>query len=452
MRRGARAVLLIFVGLLAAPRLGRAQPTGPAAAFKPCQADSADHAKARDALQSLEARVLSLRGSEPVAPLNKELRALLAQPCFRLSAEHPRSVEFASALSLRVFWESGGQRWLHSYLSTPFVTHLPPDVRPALSLGGAQGSLPPALLCALGDARCGAEAAGWLLRAEWALAEREQRRWRPSDEAPAADSPQRCQKAARDAGPGQAYFEWRRCLEAARPRVPALPLGSFRAPDRGIWVVRGRRGHYDFCDEVRAYDLATGTAWVAQSCAGLALQKDGAVSPERTDDGRRLRVRVGRVSLDNLREAALFAVLAPEVREAQVSAVSHALPPGLVPSWPQGIGFGVGQGGGSWGSSAQTRLSWVLQGEGGLRAEGTLTWPESAAAGDSYAVRLLQVAEASLIDGCAAAELPAELPRPASARSGVSRVDGEPVMLSLLQQSLESKLRAAAAAAIRCPR
>ena len=65
------------------------------------------------------------------------------------------------------------------------------------------------------------------------------------------------------------YQKWHACIEELRPRQDALPLGRVRAPMRGFFVVRGRRGHYSFCDEIRAYDLASGAAYVASSCSGV---------------------------------------------------------------------------------------------------------------------------------------------------------------------------------------
>jgi hypothetical protein len=42
------------------------------------------------------------------------------------------------------------------------------------------------------------------------------------------------------------YQDWRDCIEMARPKRVALPLGDFKAPTTGWVVVTGRRGHYDF--------------------------------------------------------------------------------------------------------------------------------------------------------------------------------------------------------------
>ncbi len=52
----------------------------------------------------------------------------------------------------------------------------------------------------------------------------------------------------------------------------ALPLGDVKAPDTGWLVIAGRRGHYEFCDTVRAYDLETGAAFIDDNCSELTLQ------------------------------------------------------------------------------------------------------------------------------------------------------------------------------------
>jgi hypothetical protein len=235
---------------------------------------------------------------------------------------------------------------------------------------------------------------------------------------------------------------WRTCLEEARPEVPALPLGTFRAPRSGWWFIRGRRGHYRFCDEVRAYDLASGAAYVASSSSGLVLGNDGSVVHDKTDAARRVNVRMGRVPVDNLREAALMAILAKEVRSVQVRAESYPLPAGLVPRWPEDTGIGMGSSGSFWGSSAQTILSWALYEGDQVRAEGQLTWPDSAHAGEQHAVDLLRVAEAGLQDGCPRAALP-EAPA-VPGRPGVSRLDARAATLVEVQEELMNQLRRAA--------
>nr|WP_128798116.1 hypothetical protein [Corallococcus coralloides] len=64
---------------------------------------------------------------------------------------------------------------------------------------------------------------------------------------------------------GKAYF------------TSQLELGRIRAPMDGWLVIRGRRGHYSFCDQLDAFHLGTGTLYRSSSCSGLALKSDGRV-------------------------------------------------------------------------------------------------------------------------------------------------------------------------------
>jgi hypothetical protein len=439
-----RGLVLVLLWATLSPHPARAAGT-----LQACRPDTPEHQAARTALDELDRQLRSIPPSAAVEPYNRKLADLLAMPCFRLSAEHARDITAQSALSLRNFWMEGGEEWLRSYLSLrgpkPDVV-LPPDLRPALASDGDHGELPSALLCPAADERCGQETAGWLLRSERALAALA-RSPHTSSSPPGPVSPEvqakRCWQKARRKPAAEQYLTWRTCLEEARPRVPALPLGAFRAPRTGWWIIRGRRGHYHFCDEVRAYDLKSGAAYVASSCSGLILEDTGAVAHDETDAGRRVSVRMGRLSVDNLREAALMAALTKQVNEVQVEAASYPLPVGLVPRWPEGRGIGMGFSGSfSW-SSAQTVLSWTLSEGDQISAEGQLTWPDSAEPADQNAVELLQVAEAGFEEGCPPAPLPEILPM-RQGRPGVSGIDARPETLTLVQQDLMKRLQDAA--------
>ena len=139
-----------------------------------------------------------------------------------------------------------------------------------------------------------------------------------------------------------------------------FPLGSSRAPDRGWVVFEGRRGHYDFCDEFRAYDLATGTAYFAGDCSALVVKKGGDVDHAATDARRKVRTHSGRVSVDNLREAVWIALLAPAVESLQPESLWFPLPEGMSVEWPR-RDFGGGtsvDGGSGGGDSGQTELAY----------------------------------------------------------------------------------------------
>lgn len=442
-RGPSRLGFVLLYGVLSASPAARAKP------LQACTPKTPEYQAADMALDELDRQIRSLPAGAAVEPYNRKLAELLKLPCFRLSVENPRDLEAKSAVSLRIFWEDGGEEWLRSYLALrdpePSVV-LPPDLRPALASDGEHGEVPPAFLCPAADERCGQETAGWVLRSERALATLAHSSHAPSP-GPAPLSPkaqaQTCWNMARGKPASERYVVWRTCLERARPEVPALPLGAFRAPLSGWWLIRGRRGHYHFCDEVRAYDLASGAAYVAASCSGLVLRDGGSVAHDQTDAGRHVSVRMGRLPVDNLREAALMVVLAKEVRSVQVHAESYPLPAGLVPRRPEDAGIGGGGSGSFWMSSAQTTLSWALHEGDVIRAEGRLTWPDSADAGEQNAVDLLRVAEAGLQDGCPPALLPELLPA-VSGRPGVSGLDARPATLAEVQQELMNRLRLAA--------
>ena len=162
------------------------------------------------------------------------------------------------------------------------------------------------------------------------------------------------------------------CVAAHRVQRWALPLGRFRAPDRGWLVIRGRRGHYEFCDELGVYDVATGAAHRAKSCSGLHLRPGGSVDHEATNAARRPTVESGRLDVANLREAVWMIVLAPEAERVFLNADYFPLPKGVVPTVPEELGTTV-VGGGFWGSSSQTRLQWSwLTDDGQELAQGSL--------------------------------------------------------------------------------
>jgi len=197
------------------------------------------------------------------------------------------------------------------------------------------------------------------------------------------------------------------CLQETEDRQAALPFGHMRVPENGWWVIQGRRGHYSFCDEIRAYHLATGTAFVVSSCSRLVLLTDGGVDGRGTDALRKVETRVGQLPLERLREAAWMSFLAPEVQEAVVlSGTGAALPQEITPvrRTDQGMTSGALA---RRGSSAQTRLSWTWSRSERHRHSGALVWPEDYnRAGYDHAVKLLQMAEADFVESCPHVALP----------------------------------------------
>src|SRR5262249_15238973 len=113
-----------------------------------------------------------------------------------------------------------------------------------------------------------------------------------------------CPAYARGAPRRRQLASFRECLDASAERSLAFPIGRVKKPTAGWLVVSGRRGHYEFCDELRAFDLATGSAYRVASCSGLALMSGGAVDHRATDAARKQDRERGMVSLDEIREAA----------------------------------------------------------------------------------------------------------------------------------------------------
>ncbi|MEW5737885.1 MAG: hypothetical protein AB1938_03105 [Myxococcota bacterium] len=370
------------------------------------------------------------------AALKQAWAALEEHPCYRLPLAETWRRPSPDDTDVDVFldwWERGGGDWLASGWANPpnpDFTVVPPDVAKPLTREKAGGLA--RLLCAADAPKeCGRDSAGWELRARTAL---EPAEGHPGDEA-MKQAEEVCGAVAAKAKRDEKYRAWRRCLDEKRPRGALLPLGRLDAPKDGWLVLRGRRGHYHFCDEARAYDLATGAAWVAQSCAGLVLQQGGSVDHDATDAQRGVTVKVGRLPVDALREAAWMTMLVPHVTlNAQPRAWFVRRPPGLTPRWPDDLsteGLGLGS---FWVTSAQTHLAWSWQGNDGLRESGTLTWPNSSNAAEDHADDLWRIAEVSFAEGCAPVRPPAQLV--VGGRPGVSGLDARPDSLEGAERRL----------------
>lgn len=397
--------------LIAVALLWGRPPASAAQWAERCAADSREAKGARTALAKLVKQIAALPPERDPAPLEKQLKALLESSCFRI-ARHEFFGKFDSGLALKIWWNSGGNQWLTSVLSKDRVLVLPPEQRATLSLNGTPEQPLAALLCSLADPACGRQTSGWAERAEAALAararaatvaahEKAEQTARDSKQTPFR--PADCAARAREAPPDLGYQQWHTCIEKLYPAQDALPLGRVRAPTHGFWVVHGRRGHYGFCDELRAYDLASGAAYVAQSCGELRLSADGSVNGLRTDAGRGRQVLTGQLPIDNLREAVWMALLRDKVEShKRVQAYSVAIPVDIKVQLPLHGTYErvLSSSFGGWFSTAQTQLSWMWVDGGRVLGRGTLTWPDSSDAAEDYAVELLRIAEAGMTPGC----------------------------------------------------
>jgi HEAT repeat protein len=417
---------------------------------------TAEATRSREAVEALDQEIQTLKSDQDLLQAVADLHSLLSSRCFRLAAEQGAPPEFEHPMSLQTWWETGGEAWLASYIDRPRLgpvedlrEHVvfPPDPRKALTLETEPGQVLAPLLCSLADESCGGETEGWAERAREAFSAAVVRdRLRDEDAFPVNSQSiaARCEARVRENETAE-YSKWMECL--AEHRLPdwALPLGNFRAPDRGWLLIRGRRGHYEFCDELAVYDVETGAAYVARSCSGLHLRPDGTVNFEATNATRKTAAEAGRLDVANLREAVWMILLAPRAERVFLSADYFPLPKGMVPTPPDsdtgGIGFGS-----VWGNSGQTSLSWSwFLADGQVLASGTLTWPSSYSAPETHAADLLRIAELGLRPECPPAKLPVFAP--GTPPSGVSAIDARPQEVVALQGELATALREYASSA-----
>lgn len=421
-----------------------------------CPPSSAAFREAQSAYQSFSTRMDALRPGEDVGPIKLELARMLSHRCFAIGIVDGVMPSGASAHSLRSWWEDGGDAWVRSLLETtaPQSTQrstrwFAPTERRSLVLEEHRDSPLASVLCPASDTDCGRESATFVLRFERLLAG--QAALEAVRETEHTDPPRRsaedwhayCERLTNAARPEVRYAAWRTCaIEHLQDRVIALPLGQFRLPS-GWLVIEGRRGHYQYCDELEAIHLESGSLYRAKACNALAfvqrfLARDGGV-----DSGvSPYAIETGRVSPSAIREATLALLLSRYLTEDAKDSVGLELPQGVrVEHTQRGFeglhGFGSG-----WFSSNQTRLRWTWFDRGCKRAHGTLIWPSSSDAGNSVAAHLLAVSNSTFdATESPAAPLPRWIVLDAPASGGVSAVDAEPGALRDTRNLLREALR-----------
>ncbi|WP_426745648.1 hypothetical protein VZQ01_33200 [Myxococcus faecalis] len=419
-------MLLVLLGVLLS-----AKPAPAAKVFVPCPQATPEWSAAHERLVALDAKLESLPDGVDGKPGVAALRELLSSRCFELSREVSEPVpEDVSLLALKDWWRRGGRTWVESYLELgrPGVRTvvLPPTVREVLMLDTVKPDhkLAP-WLCAMGDSACVKETEPWVVRAEAAFAAHREKEAKhlasivDADSAGEGFGPASCEKEARRKSKRWRYPAWRLCLSSHGDSVRMLPLMGLRVPSEGWLVLRGRRGHYSFCDEVRAYHLGTGTAWVSQSCSELALYEDaervGKVDVKTTDANRQARVAVGTVSREALRELTWMLLLSGELDDVlRPAPLRQEVPKGFAIEWRElpddftTVGGVVG--GVVWGNSGQTVLRWTwFPPERGEPLSGDLTWPEASDPGDDHADTLVEALEKTFQAGCPTRPVPVDL-------------------------------------------
>lgn len=414
------------------------------ALVRPCEPGDEAAERAVQQLAAVSARIEGLAPTDDPTPAWAALQELLEGECFAL---HPLVGMYSgdraptSGLSLQTWWTSGGASWVGQFLEL-HTTWQRPSVREVFA-PELLGDHPLAdMFCAIASPDCDPRTRGWKVRAWKAFEDFAELQWVQSmageDELPPRRDWGLCRERAEAEPAPERYAVWTRCIDRVTLRQSVFPIGDLREPEDGWFVVRGRRGHHNFCDEIRVYDLATGSAHVVASCSGLALREDGSVDGRRTDDGRVLRETSGRVPVDALREAVWMALWSTVIPSGQVLGGSgFPLSDAIEPMGdPDHLTIGLAS---ISTSSGQTTLDWTYVRDGHPPVTGDLRWPENYNdAAKDHAVRLLRVAEKAMVESCAPRRVPSIALRPGG--TGVSHLDANPASLDDTARQLERML------------
>lgn len=372
-----------------------------------CAAKSPALADARARFEALDALAGELdEGS--LDDFNTQATALYRHACLAVGrADEPRlELSLDSASEAKLFWEDGLSSWFRAYLDladgTDETVWLLPTPRTVVTAKTRPTDPMAPWMCPVDpESPCAQSTRAWRLRAE-----RYFELWRRSGKIEFPDC-----DAAIESGPSQdAYARWRTCENEALRRYSALPPGGLGPLDTGWIVVHGRRGHYQYCDEVAVFDLVSGSHYRFAECEHRpeldGLARAGAVDPPPGG----VEVETGTIPAAFLHE---FAWVAASIQYVQAdvvmdSALGRQLPAGVEVSRSQdwslsGLGLsGVG-------SSGHTTIGWQWIREAGeVPTHGEFSWPTGLSdPAEDHAVRLLTIAELRTAKGCAAAELPA---------------------------------------------
>jgi hypothetical protein len=367
----------------------------PSEIARPCALESEAFERATRELEAIGQRIEQLAPTGDPEPLWIALQQLVVGECFGLRRVFDMDADDeapSSGLALRTWWDDGGAKWIEQFLA-PDVTWERPSVRVAFTPELTPDHPLADLFCPLADLDCDPRTRGWTLRANQAFEHHAERRWTRyrtrtrNDERPAdRDDWERCEQLATSKPDHLGYETWIECIDHVTLRRSVFPIGGLRAPETGWFIIRGRRGHYQFCDEIRAFDLATGSVHVVASCSG---------------DGRVLQTTSGHVPVDALREAVWMALWSTQMPHTDqlLGGSGYPLPETIEPMGSKRVAAGLM---GVSLVSGQTRLDWTYVRDGLPSHRGELSWPEDYNDGArDHAVRLLQIAEAAMVVGCA---------------------------------------------------
>ena len=401
-------------------------------------------------LDALDRQIEALGPRADASAAYVELLRLLEDPCFALATGEGIPLAPENGLAMRTWWRDGGELWVRHYLhlsesSEPRTAVVPPTMRRTLTPQTHRKHPFERWLCPVGKPECADETEmgyrkdfiadmhltstglgalstgpndheGTTIEFNWGA----------------------CEETAALADEEHRYAAFRDCIELATPRHWDLPIGGFRAPERGWLVVQGRRGHYTYCDQLSLFDLSTGASYQSELCGGILCVggDDRCETPE-------YKWRRGNVDPPTVR-AALWAMMWGG--EAEAGVVRHAaifdVPEKMEARRPGRPEYRA-DGRTGW-SSNHTQLTWSYGVDGKHGFDGMIGWPNGGGHGGlDYAADQLKAMEATFEEGCPKASFP-DIPLFARAY-GVSPIDAHPAAVAVTQQKLVDTLRADAA-------
>lgn len=229
--------------------------------------------------------------------------------------------------------------------------------------------------------------------------------------------------------PLSTFQAWLTCVSLRAPRaLHYAPDVTLRAPERGWVLLRGRRGHYQYTDELHAYDLATGAAYIARRHGILFGAPDAQT---------RVESLVGRVPTHALRQLAFALISRPAITELRRVPYFARLPDPFLPSVPDAPLADIPVDLRRMPRSNQTRIETVYF-DGAVRETGSFTTPMLTDL-DGILLALLGAMEQNFAAGCAPARLPSAF-QLRGKPGKVSSLDASPQQLAATRAALDRQL------------
>lgn len=362
--------------------------------------DAAARQKVHAELTALNKTISDLSPGDAYEEPTRKIAALWTHPCLPTLARFFAVPEPRSAAALIDVWKRGLHEALFESVGglyraegEPPALVVPPEVVPEPSADALAKAA--SWVCPPDEASC-ARSKSYVARAERVFDF-----WRDLSLAPGAS--EACKDASAVDGATTAFERWAVCVFYSVPETTRYPKIPLRAPTSGWVVLTGRRGHYSFSDEVRAYDVASGAAYVVSSTTKLVL-KGGEVDAAATEAARVPVTGRGEVAPDQARDLAFLL----GTKSLPVHYREYVM---KVPV-PAGVAFEIAGGAGRipwkrqpWRTSAQTKLAYALI-EGKRRTEGFVTWPAAADVTETHIDEVIGDMEAGLVAGCPRARPP----------------------------------------------